>query len=206
MDHLRLSANVAFDIRGHAFFLEDGTETSNTLVDNLIVVVRPVWSLLLVDQSPAAYWVVNPQNRIENNVAAGSSHYGFWYRALPEVDGVSGQAQLDSGIIPRSPMFTPLGTFDRNVAHSTGKYGLKLNQYFPSTKTRDFSVPAVFLSFTTYETAAFAIWAENLVDVRQPALLRPLRAARRPCSPPSCIPCMDPTSCSRRHAPDQLCS
>ena len=38
----------------------------------------PVWSLLLVDQSPSAYWIVNPDNDVYGNVAAGSSHYGFW--------------------------------------------------------------------------------------------------------------------------------
>lgn len=63
---------------GHAVFLEDGTETRNTIAHNLVAVVRPVWSLLAVDQSPAAYWIVNPDNDVIGNVAAGSSHYGFW--------------------------------------------------------------------------------------------------------------------------------
>ena len=58
--------------------LEDGTETRNTIAHNLVAVVRPIWSLLAVDQSPAAFWIVNPDNDVYGNVAAGSSHYGFW--------------------------------------------------------------------------------------------------------------------------------
>ena len=30
--------------------------------------MRPVWSLLLVDQSPAAFWMVNPDNIVRGNV------------------------------------------------------------------------------------------------------------------------------------------
>jgi hypothetical protein len=72
-------------------FLEDGTEMHNVIENNLVVVVRPVWSLLTVDQSPAAFWIVNPNNIVRGNVVAGSSHYGFWYRSLEHPDGVSGQ-------------------------------------------------------------------------------------------------------------------
>ena len=68
---LRVQNNVVFDSRGHTFFLEDGTEIQNVIENNLVVVVRPVWSLLVVDQSPAAFWIVNPNNIVRNNVAAG---------------------------------------------------------------------------------------------------------------------------------------
>lgn len=73
ISHLRVVGNVVFDTRGHAIFVEDGSETRNVIANNLVAVVRPVWSLLLVDQSPAAYWIVNPDNDVYNNVAAGSS-------------------------------------------------------------------------------------------------------------------------------------
>ena len=66
-----------FNTRGHAIFIEDGTEIRNTIAYNLVSVVRAIWSLLLVDQSPACYWIVNPDNDVYGNVAAGSSHYGF---------------------------------------------------------------------------------------------------------------------------------
>ena len=64
VNHLTVSWNVVFDTRGHAVFIEDGPEVRNTLSYNLVALVRPIWSLLLVDQSPACYWIVNPDNDV----------------------------------------------------------------------------------------------------------------------------------------------
>jgi hypothetical protein len=174
VQNLRVQDNFVFDSRGHAIFLEDGTETGHIIERNAVIVVRPVWSLLLVDQSPSAFWIVNPDNIVRDN-AATSSHYGFWYRALPKPDGVSGQEQADDGqtICPQN---TPLGVFENNVAHSVGKYGLKLSQYFPSVNgatcgagegrlAPTFSTPAMFDGLTVYRALFFGIWAENLVDL-----------------------------------------
>ena len=46
-----------------------------------------------------------------------------WLKALRSVlaDGVA-----------QCPNFSPLGRFDGNVAHSTGRHGLKLSDYFPA--------------------------------------------------------------------------
>ena len=166
---LRVMHNVLLDIRGHALFLEDGTETRNVIAHNLVAVVRPVWSLLLVDQSPAAIWIVNPDNDVYGNAVAGSSHYGIWYRALEAPDGVSGQAQADENIA-QCPNFTPLAAFYGNVAHSVGRNGLKVSDYFPAvggdTCMEDtMGEPAVFGDFVAWKTARFGIWGEFLVDV-----------------------------------------
>jgi hypothetical protein len=90
VQNLRVQNNFIFDARGHAVFLEDGTETGHLIEHTAVIVTRPVWSLLLVDQSPAAFWIVNPDNTVRD-CAATSSHYGFWYRALQHPDGVSCQ-------------------------------------------------------------------------------------------------------------------
>ena len=119
-----------FDTRGHTIFTEDGTERFNIIRYNLVGVVRPIWSLLMVDQSPSNFWIVNPHNYVYGNVAAGSSHYGFWFRSLPEPDGVSGQGLADSAL-NRCPNYAELLKFEVNVAHSTGKHGLKVSNYFP---------------------------------------------------------------------------
>ena len=152
--------------RLHAIFLEDGTETGHTIQRNAVIVVRPVWSLLLVDQSPAAFWIVNPDNIVRGN-AATSSHYGFWYRALPKPDGVSGQEDFYGEVCPQK---TPLGVFEDNVAHSVGKYGMKVSQYFPSVggatcTNPTTSTPAIFRRFTVYKPLFFGIWGENWVDL-----------------------------------------
>ena len=106
---------------------------------------------------------------MRGNIAAGSSHYGFWYRALEHPDGVSGQENKDGGIVT-CPNFAPLLAFEDNVAHSTGKFGLKVNNYFPSKggyacTSPTISEPAVFKRFTAFANNFFGIWGENLVDV-----------------------------------------
>ena len=166
---LRVEWNVVFDVRGHAIFIEDGTETRNVIAHNLVAVVRPIWSLLAVDQSPAAFWIVNPDNDVYGNVAAGSSHYGFWYRNLEAPDGISGMIKLDEGE-QLCPNFTPLGRFDGNVAHSTGRHGLKISDYFPardgaSCPDATTGETAVFGDFVSYKNGRFGIWGEFLVDV-----------------------------------------
>ena len=50
---------------------------------------------------------MNPDNDVYGNVAAGSSHYGFWYRALERPDGTGGQANVDAHV-QQCPMYTPL--------------------------------------------------------------------------------------------------
>ena len=139
------------------------------IANNLVALVRPVWSLLLVDQSPAAIWIVNPDNDVYGNVVAGSSHYGIWYRALEAPDGVSGQAQADENVA-QCPNFTPLALFYGNVAHSVGRNGLKLSDYFPAvggaTCDEDtIGEPATFGDFVAWKTSRFGIWGEFLVDV-----------------------------------------
>jgi hypothetical protein len=168
VQNLRVQNNFIFDSRGHAVFLEDGTETGHTIEHTAVIVTRPVWSLLLVDQSPAAFWIVNPDN-IVRDCAATSSHYGFWYRALEKPDGISGQEAADDkqSVCPQK---TPLGVFENNVAHSVGKYGMKVSQYFPAIggatcTSPTLSTPAIFRKFTVYKALFFGIWGENWVDL-----------------------------------------
>ena len=42
---------------------------------------------LTVDQTPATFWIVNPDNYVERNIAAGSTHYGIWFFPEPKVRG-----------------------------------------------------------------------------------------------------------------------
>ena len=54
--------NVAYNVMGHAFFIEDGIETGNTIQYNLGVFIKTSSSLLITDVTPAAFWVTNPNN------------------------------------------------------------------------------------------------------------------------------------------------
>jgi hypothetical protein len=74
-----LRRNVAYNILGHAYFLEDGMEHHNTYEDNLGMHILPSFSLLASDQNPAVFWTTNPHNTWVRNHAAGSHTFGFWF-------------------------------------------------------------------------------------------------------------------------------
>jgi hypothetical protein len=169
VDNLLVEHNVVFDTRGHTIFTEDGTERYNTIRYNLVAVVRPIWSLLMVDQSPACFWIVNPTNYVYGNICGGSAFYGFWMRPLPQPDGTSGQLVADAGL-KRCPNFAELGRFDGNVAHSTGEHGLKLSNFFPVVDgymcpRNAVPAPATFGPFASFKNRHMGVWGEFLVDV-----------------------------------------
>ena len=83
--YLRVQDNVAFETLGHTLFVEDGLETKNIITHNLVANTRESFALLTVDQTPASYWITNPDNYVASNVAAGSTHYGFWFFPEPKV-------------------------------------------------------------------------------------------------------------------------
>lgn len=74
---LLVERNVAYQVMGHAFFIEDGIETGNTIQYNLGVFVVTSSSLLNVDVTPAAFWITNPNN----TGALYGSHKGGAVRA-----------------------------------------------------------------------------------------------------------------------------
>ena len=72
--------NVAFNIKGLTFFLEDGVEMYNIIQYNLAIFTRMSNSLLNPDINPASFWIVNPNNKIRHNSCAGGTHLCFWVR------------------------------------------------------------------------------------------------------------------------------
>lgn len=147
VNHLLVERNVAYDILGHAYFLEDGIEEHNIIQDNLGIFVRASSSLLNVDITPATFWVVNPNNIVRRNAAAGGTHFGFWYRLPQNPTGPS----ATSTVCPRN---LPLEEFSNNTAHSFGWYGLWVD---PSYTPRagggcgdSTHAPAVFESFLAW--------------------------------------------------------
>ena len=149
VDYLLVEKNVAYNILGHAYFLEDGIEENNIIQDNLGIFVRASSSLLNVDITPATFWIVNPNNIVRRNAAAGGSHFGFWYRLPQNPTGPS----FTSSVCPRH---IPLGEFSGNSAHSFGWYGLWV---FPAYSPREGGscssttpqTPAIFSDFLAWK-------------------------------------------------------
>ncbi|KAL3317343.1 Fibrocystin-L [Cichlidogyrus casuarinus] len=138
---------VAFDIMGGAFFLEDSVEILNEIRNNLFILCRASNSLLNDDVTPAAFWITNPNNIIAGNVAAGGTHFGFWYRMLEHPTGPS----FNTSYCPR---VIPLGIFEDNESHSQGWFGLWIHDsFFPTSdglcRSRNWA-QAVFNNFLTW--------------------------------------------------------
>jgi G8 domain/Right handed beta helix region len=118
--------NFFYDHIGHGLFLEDGSERFNVIRGNVVLLTkRPVAGEELIpsdneanevqNRTPASYWITNPNNIFENNVAAGTQGTGFWF-AMPQ------SPMAFSAVIPRfqniEPYKEPLGKFYGNKAHS----------------------------------------------------------------------------------------
>ncbi|CAD7693852.1 unnamed protein product [Nyctereutes procyonoides] len=156
--HLLVERNIIYDIKGGAFFIEDGIEHGNILQYNLAVFVQQSTSLLNDDVTPAAFWVTNPNNTIRHNAAAGGTHFGFWYRMNNHPDGPS----YDRNICQKR---VPLGEFFNNTVHSQGWFGLWIfEEYFPmqtGSCTSTVPVPAIFNSLTTWNCEKGAEWVNG---------------------------------------------
>lgn len=104
--NVRFYDNVAYNVLGHMYFIEDGVETGNRYERNVGIMAHRSWSLLNTDQTPAIFWITHPSNYFLANRAVASHFHGFWFDVN---GGVSGE---------------PLSSFEDNVAHSNGKSGI----------------------------------------------------------------------------------
>ncbi len=118
--------NVFYDHIGHGVFLEDGSERFNTISNNLVIgsrrplrgeEVTPSDNQLneVQNRTPASFWITNPNNFIENNVAAGTEGTGFWLIFPKTSLGASGRHPRFQSL---EPYKEPLGRFYGNKAHS----------------------------------------------------------------------------------------
>lgn len=174
--YLRVTENVAYDTKGHTFFVEDAVETHNLLEHNLALLTRRSYSLLNTDTTPGSFWITHPNNIFRNNHAAGSDRYGFWFDLQDNPTGPS----FDPNICPIN---SPLGEFKGNVAHSNERYGLRVFHgliprekpcsplSYNATNTADpYStnrpITATFEDFTSYMNGDVGAIFETIGDVR----------------------------------------
>ena len=117
--YLRVLHNVYYDCMGHTVFVEDAIETKNRVEYNLVVNPKPSFSLLNTDATPACFWITHPDNIFVGNHAAGGPRYGFWFDLQEHPIGPSARTDV-------CPVSEKLGEFRDNVAHSVGRYGLRI--------------------------------------------------------------------------------
>ena len=147
--------NFFYDHIGHGVFLEDGSERFNVIRGNVVLLTRrPIAGEELTpsdnelnivqNRSPASFWITNPNNIFENNVAAGTDGTGYWF-IMPR------SPLAPSSSIPRfaglQPFREPLGLFKGNKAHSctsgldifdqlSGKHSIIANMAWERTDRR----------------------------------------------------------------------
>ncbi len=120
--------NVAYDHIGHGLMLEDGSERFNRVLSNVMALTRRPASLaeavtpsdftgqVVQRQSPASYWITNPNNIVDNNIAAGTQGTGIWLLFPRFTVGVSA---TDPRFSAMNPSLEPLGSMRGNVCHSS---------------------------------------------------------------------------------------
>ena len=122
--NLTVTRNVAYNVLGHQFFIEDGVETRNNYTENVGLMAHRSFSLLNTDQTPANFWITNPNNDFVRNRAVGSHGFGFWFDTFKHPTGPSADPSVWS-------THAPLGTFEDNTAHSCGMDGFWIDRVDP---------------------------------------------------------------------------
>jgi hypothetical protein len=125
---VRVHNNICYDVRGHAFFLEDAVERRNVFTDNLALKIRnPAENRrLMVHEGPvfqagsSGFWLTNPDNVVRRNRAGDAEGNGFWMAFPRKPLGLSKNVRI-------LPDRARHGGFDDNVAHSAQNAGIHLN-------------------------------------------------------------------------------
>ncbi len=139
-DYIQVEDNFCYDHIGHGIFLENGAERFNVIRNNVVLLTRrpePGDALTPSDNShdeaqnrtPASFWITNPNNTFEDNIAAGTEGTGFWF-IFPSIP--LEPAQSLAYYANDTPSSEPLGKFDRNTSHSC-MGGLDINDKLSST-------------------------------------------------------------------------
>ena len=162
--YLKVQKNVAYWVMGHTIFIEDGIETHNVIEDNLVINTMASMSLLNTDQTPASFWITNPNNIWRRNHAAGSDRYGFWFDLRAHPEGPSATTSI-------CPVGERLGEFTDNEAHSNGRYGLRIfGELIPRTNPcgpitpfeNNPPIPAEFTNFFGWKNMRDAVIGERM--------------------------------------------
>jgi hypothetical protein len=151
--------NVAYDIMGHAYFVEDGDEYYNTFSGNLGIRIKTSSALLASDTKPAVFWTSNPNNFWYDNVGVHSHSFGFWFE------------------LPSNPPDVPnicclhehLGEFINNTFRANGVFGLRIYpHWFPLVDPCNSSsapAPQYLQNMLSYRNGASGLFSKKHGDL-----------------------------------------
>jgi G8 domain len=120
--------NICYDIKGHAFFLEDAVERRNVFDGNLALMTRSPLprDLMKIHEGPevfqggpSGFWMTNPDNTLTNNLAGDAQGNGIWLSFPLKPLGLSRNVKL-------WPRYTPLGKVENNTVHTSRGPGIML--------------------------------------------------------------------------------
>ncbi|KAA3607497.1 MAG: hypothetical protein DWQ01_15010 [Planctomycetota bacterium] len=165
---IAVARNVGFNTLGHGFFLEEEFTTGILLQDNLGLGVRPFEvchtpykdcndppgtfpsgiDLIQEDNvEPSVFWFEHPDNKVEGNRAAGSTHHGIWHSPAWLEDHTH-QATEDSYC-------------RNNVVHSNGHHGF-MQDGFKGTRRAspawEAGLPPSLENLISYKNGRYGVW------------------------------------------------
>lgn len=151
---------VAYNTKGHCYFLEDGVEKNNRFIHNLGVWTRD-GATIPSDREPATFWITNPNNTYERNAAAGSEAFGFWFFFLDAPTGLSEDQDVQ-------PNTTALKKFDKNTSHSNLSHGITLDGHGFGSVSFNPPKTALLTRVTSYKNVNNGIWMRgNNMELRR---------------------------------------
>jgi hypothetical protein len=130
-DGITLTNNVAYQISGNAYFLEDGSEQNNTWTGNAVLKVDEPLALRRIkafdayvggtDDSMASgssgFWITNMGNTFQSNVAGDCQGNGYWHALSSNCFGLSTSVAI-------TPAYVQSITHDGNVTFSNAANNL----------------------------------------------------------------------------------
>eukprot|EP01137_Pigoraptor_chileana_P015723 Opistho-2@5312 len=132
-DNATVARNVAFDVQGHCYYLEDGVEENNVFEFNLGAFIHTIFRAAAgwgqtgevfvesdelrnpADTAAGAFYITNAMNRFVGNAASGG-WTGYAFPNLPRPIGA--HKDLDFSETLRNPLNRNILAFDGNTAHS----------------------------------------------------------------------------------------
>lgn len=127
-DGIIVRNSVGYKAIGHGFFLEDGNEMYNALINNIAILTLP-GRIRPDDARASGFWIQNPVNRIINNIAVSSYGAGFDLAIpirAPEVIPMDIDNLRESSWRTLSPRVLKILAFMGNEAHSNRLDGVRL--------------------------------------------------------------------------------